>query len=119
MALLVRPMLDRQRELLMMRSGFAAPDVRPQKPRNSYLTNVLTTNSRYWQSYLENPEHQCLVPLTGQAKTALHLDMVCARRNATANVLCRHLAKMGSDRGTKTFPDNWQAFGVLLPDKRC
>lgn len=64
MAPLVRPMLDGQRELLMMQWGFPAPNVRPKKPRNSYLTNVRKTNSRYWQSYLENPGHRCLVPVT-------------------------------------------------------
>jgi putative SOS response-associated peptidase YedK len=64
----VRTAPDGVRELLMMRWGFPPPIIPGSKPRNSYLTNVRKTDSRYWTPWLKKPEHRCLVPVTSFAE---------------------------------------------------
>jgi putative SOS response-associated peptidase YedK len=68
MAPVVRVAPDGVRELVKMRWGFPPPNIPGSKPRNPYLTNVRNTDSRYWQTYLKNPEQRCLVPVTSFAE---------------------------------------------------
>jgi putative SOS response-associated peptidase YedK len=60
----VRTAPDGVRELLRMRWGFPPPVIPGSKPRNPDITNVRNTDSRYWRTYLKNPENRCLVPVT-------------------------------------------------------
>jgi putative SOS response-associated peptidase YedK len=110
MAPVVRAMPDGQRESLMMRWGFPAPNIPGEKPRNPYLTNIRKTDSRYWQTYLQKPEHRCLVPMTSFAEPdnrGPHCIWTWFARDETRPVMffAGIWRELEGDRGTKTFPD--------------
>ncbi len=65
---IVRAGSDGVRELLIARWGFPPPIIPGSKPKNSYLTNVRNTESRYWRTYLKPTAHRCLVPVTSFAE---------------------------------------------------
>jgi len=65
---IVRSTAIGERELIMARWGFPVPNLPGTKPRSPYLTNVRNTFNRYWQPWLRNTEHRCLVPVTSFAE---------------------------------------------------
>jgi len=64
MAPIVRLGPEGQLQLEMARWGMPAPQIPNRKPRNPYLTNIRNTDSRYWQRWLKDPAHRCLVPFS-------------------------------------------------------
>lgn len=67
MAPIVRTAPDGEREIVLMRWGFATPPVSGLKTRGPYLPHVHHAESRLWRSWLERPSQRCLVPATSFA----------------------------------------------------
>ena len=109
----VRTGIDGQRELLLMRWGFAAPIIPGKKPRSQYLTNVRKTDSRYWLPWLRRPEQRCLVPVTSFAEpdnrageNAPSIWTWFARDDTRPLMFFAGIwREWEGDRGTETVPD--------------